>query len=64
MLSELQSSTLTYTTSDDLASILEPFITEKTKLRAIKKKAIANSGHFSLEEMQHYFINTLLKHFP
>jgi glycosyltransferase involved in cell wall biosynthesis len=61
MLEELRSSTLKYSDSKELEQIIEEMISNPEKLEHLKKEALANSRKFSLEKLQKYFEENILK---
>lgn len=63
MIKELKSSTLKYSDSKDLENVLTKVISNKQNIDNLKQKAYANSQMFSLEVLQDYFENNILKGF-
>ena len=63
MIKELESSTLKFSDSKDLESVISKIIQDKKKLAEIKKNAVKNSKKFSLNVLQEYFVKEILNKF-
>jgi hypothetical protein len=63
IIKELDSSTLKYSDSKDLENVLTEMISKKEKIDNLKQKSYNNSQMFSLEVLQNYFENNILKGF-
>jgi hypothetical protein len=61
VINELKSSTLQYDSAEELENIITELIKDKDKLEKLEKEAYKNSKHFSLDLLQEYFENDILK---
>jgi glycosyltransferase involved in cell wall biosynthesis len=61
MLDELKSSTLKYSTPAELEQIIAELISNPKKLKHLKEEALINSRKFSLDRLQKYFEENILK---
>lgn len=61
ILPELSKSNLSYSDDEELEKIVEKIILDKNSLEKLNKEAFLNSQKFSLENLQEYFENIILK---
>lgn len=61
VMNEMKSSTIQYESAKDLENKIEELIENKNKLLELKKEAVKNSEKFSLEILQKYFTEELLR---